>query len=189
MMAEVDYDGSGEVEYPEFIEIMTSSLAKLQESKRQGTNKGTHHQQCNHAPPGSAQQTSVLSDTLPFDLIALRYTRKRLIECLIHGDHDTVVAIEKTRDEMTLAQPAVTTLDSPETMLRAGRHIGCGHTKIPFFSPLTQEALCGCPPGACGQHTAHPAMVGPARLPCRCQHHHVARQAPRCSPHPTHLVC
>lgn len=36
MMAEVDYDGSGEVEYPEFVEIMTSSLAKLHESKHQG---------------------------------------------------------------------------------------------------------------------------------------------------------
>lgn len=47
----------------------------------------------------------MLSDTLPFDLIALRYTRKRLIECLISGDHETVVAIEKTRDEMALAQP------------------------------------------------------------------------------------
>ncbi len=34
MVAEVDYDGSGEVEYPEFVEIMTSSITKLQDSKR-----------------------------------------------------------------------------------------------------------------------------------------------------------
>lgn len=50
MMAEVDYDGSGEVEYPEFVEIMTSSLAKLQESKRQGTQGRTDNTPRQHKP-------------------------------------------------------------------------------------------------------------------------------------------
>lgn len=62
----------------------------------------------------------MLSDTLPFDLVALRYTRKRLIECLVQGDHDTVVAIEKTRDEMTLAQPTEATGTPREAVLHAG---------------------------------------------------------------------
>lgn len=64
----------------------------------------------------------MLSGTLPFDLIALRYTRKRLIECLVQGDHDTVVAIEKTRDEMTLTQPtsARGAPGSPEATQQAG---------------------------------------------------------------------
>jgi hypothetical protein len=35
LLAEVDSDGSGEVEYPEFIEVMTSTLAKLAEKKEQ----------------------------------------------------------------------------------------------------------------------------------------------------------
>lgn len=30
MLAEVDHDGSGEVEYPEFLEIMTTTLAALE---------------------------------------------------------------------------------------------------------------------------------------------------------------
>ncbi len=42
-----------------------------------------------------------LTESLPFDLIALRYTRKRLIESLLEGDYDTVTSIEKTRDVMT----------------------------------------------------------------------------------------
>lgn len=33
LLAEVDSDGSGEVEYPEFIQIMTSTLAKLSAKK------------------------------------------------------------------------------------------------------------------------------------------------------------
>jgi Ca2+-binding EF-hand superfamily protein len=40
LLAEVDSDGSGEVEYPEFIEIMTSTLAKLAEKKEQEGSAG-----------------------------------------------------------------------------------------------------------------------------------------------------
>ena len=39
MLDEVDRDGSGEVEYPEFLEIMTTTLAKLQERKEQQSNQ------------------------------------------------------------------------------------------------------------------------------------------------------
>jgi Ca2+-binding EF-hand superfamily protein len=40
LLAEVDSDGSGEVEYPEFIEIMTSTLSKLAEKKEQEGSAG-----------------------------------------------------------------------------------------------------------------------------------------------------
>jgi hypothetical protein len=40
LLAEVDSDGSGEVEYPEFIEIMTSTLAKLAEKKEEEGSAG-----------------------------------------------------------------------------------------------------------------------------------------------------
>lgn len=44
LLAEVDSDGSGEVEYPEFIQIMTSTLAKLSERKEQeGSNQVAAH--------------------------------------------------------------------------------------------------------------------------------------------------
>lgn len=34
-LAEVDLDGSGEVEYPEFIEIMTTTLNKIAQKKEE----------------------------------------------------------------------------------------------------------------------------------------------------------
>ena len=35
MLAEVDRDGSGEVEYPEFVEIMTTSLERKEAEREQ----------------------------------------------------------------------------------------------------------------------------------------------------------
>lgn len=83
MLDEVDRDGSGEVEYPEFLEIMTSTLAKLAERK-ETENKA------------SAQ--------VPFALMATAYRRKRLMEGLISGDKDITAQIAQMSDEQSREQ-------------------------------------------------------------------------------------
>ena len=40
LLAEVDHDGSGEVEYPEFLEIMTVTLQRLAEEEGSEKNEG-----------------------------------------------------------------------------------------------------------------------------------------------------
>ncbi|KAG2424198.1 hypothetical protein HXX76_014731 [Chlamydomonas incerta] len=47
LLAEVDHDGSGKVEYPEFLEIMTVTLQRLSEEKGSEKNEGHAHP----APP------------------------------------------------------------------------------------------------------------------------------------------
>jgi hypothetical protein len=68
MLDDVDRDGSGECEYPEFVEIMTISLSRIrEEQERSGEKQGPD---------------------ISFDLMATAYRRKRLMEGLMSGDRD-----------------------------------------------------------------------------------------------------
>jgi hypothetical protein len=64
----VDRDGSGECEYPEFVEIMTLSLDRIrEEQQRSGEKQGPD---------------------ISFDIMATAYRRKRLMEGLMSSDRD-----------------------------------------------------------------------------------------------------
>jgi hypothetical protein len=64
----VDRDGSGQCEYPEFVEIMTLSLDRIcEEQERSGEKQGPD---------------------ISFDLMATAYRRKRLMEGLMSADRD-----------------------------------------------------------------------------------------------------
>jgi hypothetical protein len=66
LLDEVDRDGSGECEYPEFVEIMTISLNKIREEQEKSGDKQ--------------------GPDISFDLMATAYRRKRLMEGLMSGD-------------------------------------------------------------------------------------------------------
>eukprot|EP00854_Cymbomonas_tetramitiformis_P026069 gene26069-31928_t len=70
IIAEVDRDGSGEIEYTEFVEIMTSSLETI--SKRKAKTAGEDE----------ASDEMVL----PFPLLATAYRRKQLITAMFGTD-------------------------------------------------------------------------------------------------------
>lgn len=72
MLDEVDEDGSGEVEYPEFIEIMTHTLSKLAHKKEEDGQAGNQ---------------------VPFALLATAYRRKRIMEGLISGDREVMAQV------------------------------------------------------------------------------------------------
>ena len=68
LLDEVDRDGSGECEYPEFVEIMTLSLDRIrEEQERSGEKQGPD---------------------ISFDLMATAYRRKRLMEGLMSSDRE-----------------------------------------------------------------------------------------------------
>lgn len=72
----MDRDGSGECEYPEFVEIMTLSLNKIREEQEK---------------TGETQGPDI-----SFELMATAYRRKRLMEGLMSGDRcaPTTIRVE-----------------------------------------------------------------------------------------------
>ncbi|KAG2496580.1 hypothetical protein HYH03_005402 [Edaphochlamys debaryana] len=80
LLAEVDHDGSGEVEYPEFLEIMTVTLQRLSEEEDSEKNEGQ----------------------VPFALMATAYRRKRLMEGIINGDKEVQAQIQQISDKANL---------------------------------------------------------------------------------------
>ncbi|KXZ55409.1 hypothetical protein GPECTOR_3g60 [Gonium pectorale] len=80
LLAEVDHDGSGEVEYPEFLEIMTVTLQRLAEEEDTEKNEGQ----------------------VPFALMATAYRRKRLMEGIINGDKEVQAQIQQISDKANL---------------------------------------------------------------------------------------
>ncbi|KAI7841358.1 hypothetical protein COHA_004976 [Chlorella ohadii] len=106
MLAEVDRDGSGEVEYAEFLEIMTIQLAKLAEQKEAaatGRAKTAAGSGGGKAPPAQGRAGSgdgeggngdaaagdasaAAAAVLPFDLVATAYRRKKLMGALAEDD-------------------------------------------------------------------------------------------------------
>jgi hypothetical protein len=104
MLDEVDRDGSGEVEYAEFLEIMTKQLTRLAEQKEQqeaaaaaaaaaaaqrlqgGEHEGAvdADQQKPEAPSAAAAAAAAAS--LPFDVVVTAYRRKKLMGALEEDD-------------------------------------------------------------------------------------------------------
>lgn len=85
MLMEANRGGSDEVGYPEFLEIMTSTLNKMSEESEAATLPGK---------PASAQAG------IPFSLMATAYRRKRLMEGLITRDRDMQAQIALLADEL-----------------------------------------------------------------------------------------
>ncbi|BBN05841.1 hypothetical protein MPTK1_3g16360 [Marchantia polymorpha subsp. ruderalis] len=82
MLAEVDADGSGEVEYAEFVQIMTTKM-----------DSQSQEQEAKNAQPGKAQP-------LPFPLLAQAYRRKKLMEAVMGGDKGTQERLQARAEEM-----------------------------------------------------------------------------------------
>ncbi|GIL91967.1 hypothetical protein Vretifemale_19650 [Volvox reticuliferus] len=80
LLAEVDHDGSGEVEYSEFLEIMTVTLQRLAEEDDSDKNEGQ----------------------VPFGLMATAYRRKRLMEGIINGHKEVQAQIQQISDKANL---------------------------------------------------------------------------------------
>lgn len=75
MLEEVDRDGSGEVEYPEFVEIMTTKLADSQYAEEL-SGAGDIEDERDKRKSGKAK-------TLPFQLLAAAYRRKKMLEAVM----------------------------------------------------------------------------------------------------------
>ena len=109
LLEEVDKDGSGEVEYPEFLEIMTCTLTKLAQEKEEGEGSAPEPAVPAAASPGPASPDTAVAAAgaeggggggadsvgggptgpgtgsvagLPFDIVATAYRRKKLMEAL-----------------------------------------------------------------------------------------------------------
>eukprot|EP01018_Ginkgo_biloba_P015986 Gb_28609 [translate_table: standard] len=87
MLAEVDADGSGEVEYPEFVQIMTSKLE-------------TQSQEVDSDEKAKKQP-------LPFQLLAQAYRRKKLIEAVMGGDKTTQQRLRAKAEKAEAERQAV----------------------------------------------------------------------------------
>ncbi|PRW60018.1 EF hand [Chlorella sorokiniana] len=123
MLAEVDRDGSGEVEYAEFLEIMTIQLAKLAEQKEAAASgrakaaPASGGKPAPGAPPaqgraGSAdgdesqsegaaagEATAAAAAVLPFDLAATAYRRKKLMGALAEDDKEFILSVAAAEEE------------------------------------------------------------------------------------------
>ena len=78
LLEEVDKDHSGEVDYYEFLQIMTTTLGRTADAKEKHVN---------------AKEDA--SDRLPFSLMATAYRRKRLMEGLVSRDKAVQQQLEK----------------------------------------------------------------------------------------------
>ncbi|XRB04568.1 centrin-1 [Pycnococcus provasolii] len=76
LLAEVDRDGSGEVEYPEFVEIMTTKLSKRNDEDDDDVSDAV-----------KADAARAKKKALPFQLLATAYRRKRMLEAVIHDEN------------------------------------------------------------------------------------------------------
>lgn len=83
---EVNRGTSDEVGYPEFLEIMTTTLEQISEE--------------NEAAMQSGKSASTQAG-IPFSLMATAYRRKRLLEGLITRDRDMQAQIAILADELT----------------------------------------------------------------------------------------
>ncbi|KAJ9530851.1 hypothetical protein QJQ45_028828 [Haematococcus lacustris] len=87
LLNEVDHDGSGEVEYLEFLEIMTTTLQRLAEEREADETQG--------------------EGQVPFALMATAYRRKRLMEGIISGDKEVMNQIAQLSEKQTADALAV----------------------------------------------------------------------------------
>ena len=116
LLEEVDKDGSGEVDYDEFLQIMTTTLGRHAEDK-----------------PDESRRDQDGEEHMPFSLMATAYRRKRLMEGLVSRDKAVQQQLARMAEEMEQAKgrsdtaaPQVSTqqmakakqlLDGPSEML------------------------------------------------------------------------
>ncbi|GBG84237.1 hypothetical protein CBR_g38208 [Chara braunii] len=98
MLAEVDSDGSGEVEYPEFEQIMTT---KLDQQQRNNDNKN--------------------AQTLPFQLLATAYRRKKLMDAVMAGDKATRERLMAKADAAEAERAALSAENADQKWKRQNR--------------------------------------------------------------------
>ena len=103
LLDDVDRDGSGECEYPEFVEIMTISLSRIREEQEKS---------------GETQGPDI-----SFDLMATAYRRKRLMEGLMSGDRDVQNQILSMASSQLAAQEAAA-LERARPEYRDSKHLG-----------------------------------------------------------------
>ncbi|KAH7296669.1 hypothetical protein KP509_26G033400 [Ceratopteris richardii] len=118
MLAEVDADGSGEVEYPEFVQIMTSKLdAQVQE--------------------GDSDDKSS-KQPLPFQLLAQAYRRKKLMEAVMGGDKAAQERLKAKAEEAEAERLAVLAAMEAEKQNPALRY---DHKKIQTISDVKYSKM------------------------------------------------
>jgi hypothetical protein len=111
LLDEVDRDGSGQCEYPEFVEIMTLSLDRIRaEQERSGERQGPD---------------------ISFDLMATAYRRKRLMEGLMSGDRE---------EQSTILQMAANQLNEAEARATAAAEAASG-AAAKFSATSVPEAI------------------------------------------------
>lgn len=96
LIEEVDKDGSGEVDYCEFLQIMTTTLGKNAESNEDNGSNG-------------AQKES----SIPFSLMATAYRRKRLMEGLISRDKSVQEQVARMAEALEAANISDLSQDIP----------------------------------------------------------------------------
>lgn len=103
LLDDVDRDGSGECEYPEFVEIMTITLSRNREEQdKSGEKQGPD---------------------ISFDLMATAYRRKRLMEGLMSGDRDAQNQILAMASSQLAAQEAAV-LERTRPVHKESKHLG-----------------------------------------------------------------
>ncbi|KAK9811815.1 hypothetical protein WJX72_010716 [[Myrmecia] bisecta] len=103
MLDKVDADGSGEVEYPEFVEIMTNTLNSMAEtSADQNLHASPRHGRAFRNPQAARNAQA----SLPFEVTATAYRRKKLIEALKEGNKDLIDSMAQSQDDLRSADAA-----------------------------------------------------------------------------------
>ncbi|KAL4458660.1 hypothetical protein ABPG75_013525 [Micractinium tetrahymenae] len=135
MLAEVDRDGSGEVEYAEFLEIMTMQLTRLAQQKGEASPPAASGAgaPCGGSGPGAGLN---MASVLPFDVVATAYRRKKLIGALEEDDKDFILSLaaaeeeEKQRAEAEAATAAAAAARRSSRRLSVAPLQGLGHSSL-----------------------------------------------------------
>eukprot|EP00210_Caulerpa_lentillifera_P000835 g808.t1 len=125
LIEEVDKDGSGEVDYCEFLQIMTTTLSKTAEDS-DGSNSG-----------GTPKEAFI-----PFSLMATAYRRKRMIEGLILRDKGVQEQVARMAEELEASKST----DSSQDALVRPSSYSVGSRKILESSGIAnkdEERLAG----------------------------------------------
>ena len=81
MLQAVDRDGSGEVEFPEFVEIMTTRLTSVNSDENQGA--GDMYADAKDPAGSNKNDAAKKADTVPFQLLATAYRRKKMMDAVM----------------------------------------------------------------------------------------------------------
>lgn len=132
LLEEVDKDGSGEVDYSEFLQIMTTTLGRNADEKE-----------------AAGQGASQADARLPFSLMATAYRRKRLMEGLVSRDKTVqtqMVRMAAQLDEKGTKSASSATsysdLSSDLALIGGGRAEDLQEGKIVFLIVVEVCSIC-----------------------------------------------